>query len=157
MKKILVSAIALMMVLAMVMGVSAVAEESIVGNWTLDTDYMLEQLAAGFGMTMDEMTALLGDQLNDLLAQLAAINYNFIFNEDGTFVMNVVANDQEMTIEGTYTVADGQITLVPTQAPDQPETIAYSMNEDGKLVLSIAGEEMAFSLVEANEAEAPAA
>ena len=157
MKKILVSAIALMMVLAMVMGVSAVAEESIVGNWTLDTDYMLEQLAAGFGMTVDEMATLLGDQLNDLLAQLAAINYNFIFNEDGTFVMNVAANDQEMTIEGTYTVADGQITLIPTQAPDQPESIAYSMTEDGKLVLIIAGEEMAFSPVPANEAEVPAA
>ena len=156
MKKILISAIALMMVLAMVMGVSAVAEESIVGNWTLDTDYMLEQLAAGFGMTMDEMTALLGDQLNDLLAQLAAMNYNFIFNEDGTFVMNVVANDQEMSIEGIYTVADGQITLVPAQAPDQPETFAYRM-ENGKLVLSLAGEEMVFSLDEANEAEAPAA
>ena len=157
MKKILVSAIALMMVLAMVMGVSAVAEESIVGNWTLDTDYMLEQLAAGFGMTMDEMTALLGDQLNDLLAQLAAMNYNFIFNEDGTFVMNVAANGQEMTIEGTYTVADGQITLVPTQAPDQPETFAYSMNEDGKLVLNLAGDELVFSTVPANEAEVPAA
>lgn len=154
MKKILVSAIALMMVLAMVMGVSAVAEESIVGNWMLDIDAILEQMAAGYGMTLDDLKAALGDELDTLAASMS---YNFIFNEDGTFVMILVAEGEEMKIGGTYTVAEGQIIMTPTEFPDQPETFAYSFTEDGKLVLNIDGGDLVFYNVPANEAEAPAA
>ena len=165
MKKILVSAIALMMVFALVMGVSAVAEEEainpIVGYWTLDIDAILEQMAAAFDMTLDDLMAELGNKA-EIDALAASMKYDFIFNEDGTFVMAVAVEEQEETVEGTYTVDTGKktITMIYNASPDQPEPVKESYTYDitgDKLTLLLGNEQLVFERVPANEAEVPAA
>lgn len=168
MKKILVSAIALMMVFALVMGVSAVAEEEainpIVGYWTLDIDAILEQMAAAFDMTLDDLMAEMGNKAEaEIDALVASMKYDFIFNEDGTFVMAVAVEEQEETVEGTYTVDTGKktITMIYNATPDQPEPVKESYTYDitgDKLTLLLGNEQLVFERVPANEeAEVPAA
>ena len=120
---------------------------SIVGSWTMDSNFLLEALAAEMGCSADELVEIVGQELIDEALSMATII--FTFNEDGTFSMYMA--EQDASMEGTYTVEGDQIIMTPMDSAEETQSMTFALGEDGTLTLDFGDGDYIFVRMAAEE------